>query len=101
MSSNTTIFWLPTTVDVRELAPREAEVHEHHVLDVPLEERGAARDDVDRLHAEQMEDDREVVRREAPQRALVAPHLAEVHSLGIDVVQLAQVPPLHHPFEVA
>ena len=73
------------------LPGREAQVAEDDVLDALLEERLAARPDLGRLLAEQVEDDREVVDAEAPERVLVAPDRAEVLAVAVDVEDVAEL----------
>src|ERR1051326_1453307 len=65
----------PGHVHVRALTAREAEVHEHDVLDPRLQERGAARGHVDRLLVHEGQDHGRVVGREAPERVFVLAHL--------------------------
>ena len=51
----------------------------------------AARATLDRLLAGEVQDHRDVVRAEAPQRVLVGAQLAEVQAVGVDVVDVAEL----------
>ncbi len=84
-----------------ELARREAQVAEDDVLDALLEERLAACPDLGGLLVEQMEDDREVVDAEAPERVLVAPDRAEVLTVAVDVEHLAELTVIDELLELA
>ena len=104
MSSKTTIFFEPTTVSLRVLcgssqlrwrcatvAGRELEVAEDDVLDVRPHVALAARLGLDRPLADEVEQHGDVVGAEAPERVLVGAHLAEVHAVAVEVVDLAEL----------
>src|SRR5215216_968440 len=83
----------PGEVHVRHDARREAEVAEDDVLDAFVDERLAARPDLRRLLADQVQDHREVVDAERPERVLVLADLAEILTVAVDVEDLAQLAP--------
>ena len=104
MSSNVAIRLEPTTVKrallvrvepgqvhVRGAAGREAHEAEDDVLDRRAHVALAARLDLGRLLAEQVQQDGDVVRAERPQRVLVRAQLAEVEAVRVDVVQVAEL----------
>ncbi len=72
----------------------KAEVAEDDVLDARLQEVAAERDRFHRILVQQVEDDREVVDAERPERVLVGPDAAEVLAVPVDaehVPELARV----------
>src|SRR4051812_5408046 len=81
----------PRQVHVRDLPAREAEVAEDDVLDALGQERVPVRDRLARLLVEQVEDHRQVVHAERPERVLVRPHDPEVLAVAVDAEHLAQV----------
>ena len=76
---------------MRDDARGEAQVGEDDVLDPGVQEGLAARRELDRLLADEVEDDREVVRAEAPEDVLVAADLPEVLAVAVDAEQAAEV----------
>ena len=76
---------------VRDLAAGEAQVTEHDVLDARREEVAALCDSDLRILVEQVEDHREVVHAERPQRVLVRADDAEVLSVAVDAQDLAEL----------
>src|SRR5690242_36924 len=84
----------PREVHVRDLSRGEAKVAEDDVLDPLVEERVAVRRRLDDLLLDQVEDDREVVDAERPERVLVLADLPEVLAVAVDdehVAELARV----------
>ena len=89
----------PRQVHVRDLAAREAEEAEDDVLDARVEGRAAARPRPRRLLVEEVEDHRQVVHAERPERVLVLADDAEVDAVAVDaehVAELARVDELLH-----
>jgi hypothetical protein len=76
---------------VRDLPGGEAQVAEDDVLHAGREERVALRDGTARLLLEQVEDDREVVDAERPERVLVLADLAEVLAVAVDAQDLPEL----------
>ena len=81
--------------------PDEAQVAEDDVLDLGLEERLAVGERLGRLLVQEVEDDREVVDAEAPERVLVAAYRAEVHAVAVDVEDLARLARVDGSFSFA
>src|SRR4029077_9551234 len=81
----------PAEMDVRHDAILEVQAEEYDVLDALLNETLPADAHVGWLHLQHVENLRDVVRREAPQRILVAADPAQVHALSVDVENLAQI----------
>ena len=75
----------PGDVVVRHHARRERQVGEDDVLDAVAQEALAARRHLARALAGEGQGQRDVVRREAPERVLVLPHLPEVDAVGVQV----------------
>ena len=78
-------------MQVRDGAGRELEVAEDDVLDVRPHVALAARLGLDRPLADEVEQHGDVVRAEAPERVLVGAHLAEVHAVAVEVVDVAEL----------
>ena len=82
----------PRQVHVRDPPGGKAQVAEDDVLDAVAHERLAAREHLLRLLAvEQVQQHRDVVRAEAPERVLVLADLAEVEPVRVDVVDVAEL----------
>ena len=69
----------------------EADVGEDDVLDAVADVGLAAGGDLAGVAVGQLEQHRDVVRTEAPERVLVGAELAEVEALGVQVVDVAEV----------
>src|SRR3954451_18852816 len=82
----------PRQVHVRDLPGGEAQVAEDDVLDALVEEGVAVRRRLDDLLLDQVEDDREVVDAERPERVLVLADLAEVLAVAVDDEHVAELP---------
>ena len=91
----------PRQVHVRDLPAREAQVAEDDVLDARREEVAPVRDALVRLLVEQVEDHREVVHAERPERVLVRPHDAEVLTVAVDAEHLAQLAEVDERLQLA
>src|SRR5262245_14026454 len=81
----------PREVHVCDLPGREAQVAEDDVLDPVLEEVAALGRRRLRLLVEQVEDDREVVDAERPERVLVGAHDPQVLAVAVDAQHLAEL----------
>src|SRR3954463_16020729 len=81
----------PGQVEVRGAPGGEAQVAEHDVLDPGLRVGLAARVELVGLLVGQVEDDRDVVGAERPQRVLVRSQLPEVEPVRVDVVDVAEL----------
>ena len=81
----------PRQVHVRDLPGREAEVAEDDILDAVLEEVAAQRDRDLRLLVEEIEDHREVVDAERPERVLVRANDPEVLAVAVDAKHVAEL----------
>ena len=71
----------------------ERHVGRGHVGNLGLEKKTAHGRDPVRFHTDQRQDHGNVMGREAPEYILLAPHLAQVQAMGIDVAQAPQVAP--------
>src|SRR5260370_20395094 len=76
---------------VSDPAARKAEVAEHDVLYSGREEVAAVRHALLGLLVEEVEDHREVMNAERPQRVLVRSHDAEVLAVAVDAEHLAEL----------
>ncbi len=81
----------PREVHVRDLARREAEVAEDDVLDAGREEVAAVRHSDLGILVEQVEDHRQVVHAERPERVLVRADDAEVLPVAVDAEHVAEL----------
>src|SRR5581483_1063089 len=81
----------PREVHVRDLAARKAQVAEDDVLDTLGQEVAAVGHRLGRLLVEQVEDDRQVVHAERPERVLVRADDAEVLPVAVDAEHLAEL----------
>lgn len=79
----------PTDEDVAGDVVGVAQTREGGVVDAGLQEGGAARDDLDRSRADEMLEDGNVVRGEAPEDVLLGSDGAEVEAVAVDVLQFA------------
>src|SRR6266508_5001615 len=77
---------------VRHLSRGKTEVAEDHVLDSAREERVAVRSRFTRFLLDEMEQHREVMDTERPERVLVRPERAEVLTVAVDVENVAELP---------
>ena len=80
----------PRHEDVRALAAREEQVRSGHVGDLLVEVVAADGLYRFRLLADQRQDHRQVVRREAPQDVLFAPDLPEIEAVRIEILEPPQ-----------
>ena len=69
----------------------EANVREDDVLDALAHECLAASGDLDWIRVGELEQDRDVVRAEAPESVLIGAKLAQVETLRVDVADLAEL----------
>ena len=81
----------PRQVHVRDLAGGEAQEAEDDVLHARRQERVPLGDRLARLLLEQVQDDREVVDAERPERVLVLADLAEVLAVAVDAEHVAEL----------
>ncbi len=81
----------PRQVQMADLAARELNVSKNHILDGGLDITLSARPDLDRIALEQVQDHRDVVHAEAPERVLVRPDRAQVDPVAVHVVHVAEV----------
>ena len=81
----------PRQVQVRGDAAPKPHEREDDVLDPGLHVALPARVQLDRLLADEVEDHRDVVRAEAPERVLVGAQLAEVEPVRVEVADLAEL----------
>ena len=91
----------PREVEVGDLAAREAEEAEDDVLDAGVEERVAVRPDLGRLLVREVEDHRDVVDAERPERVLVLADRAEVLAVAVDAEDVAEVARVDELLELA
>src|SRR5205823_14701645 len=80
----------PRLLDVTDHATRELEHEERNVLQLTVEDRELARADADGQRAEQVDQDRDVVRPEVPERVQVLADDSEVDALAVDVEDLPE-----------
>ena len=76
---------------VRDLAAREAEEAEDNVLDARMDRRASLRRCDLRVLVEQVEDHREVVHAERPERVLVRPDDSEVDAVPVHTQHVAEL----------
>ena len=81
----------PREMKVGDLAAREAQEAEDDVLDARVQERVPVRPGLRRLLADEVEDHREVVHAERPERVLVLADRAEVLAVAVDAEHVAEV----------
>src|SRR5262252_4234662 len=72
-------------------AGRKLEIGHGHIRDLCLKVSATGGRDYTGHRTHEPENDREVVRRKAPEDVLLAPHLAEVQTIGIDVTKLSKL----------
>src|SRR5262249_62322754 len=81
----------PAHEDVGAHAAVEKEVGDGHVGDVRLQVCAAGGADLQRQVADQAQDDRDVVRGEAPQDVLLAANLPQIEAIGVNVLERAEL----------
>ena len=82
----------PAQVDMGHDAVLKKEAQEHDVFNSVLDETLSSDADIDRFHLEQVKDLGYIVGSETPQRVFIAANPAQVHALGVDVIDVAQFP---------
>ncbi len=85
---------------VGQLSISKTQSKEHRVLDARLQIGLPLRRHRHRHLAQQVQNDRNVVRSQAPHHVLVLADLAQVAPLGIQVIDLAQLTTVHQFLEV-
>src|SRR3954471_14557024 len=81
----------PREMHVRDLPAREAQIAEHDILDAFGEEVAPMRDGFGRLLVEEIENDRQVVHAQRPERVLVRADDAEVLPVAVDAQHVAEL----------